>query len=255
MEPGFYKNYFEVERDHWLMVGRRNIIYDMIAKYSLKIPEKMRVLDFGCGSGYFVSKLAETGYQSYGLDISSEAVQFGQRQGIKNLAVMNSHKLNFDDGYFDCILAMDVLEHLEDESWAIKEIERVLAPGGIAIIMTPAFMFLWGVQDEVSHHYRRYRMPQLLNVVQQSGKLDIVHKSYFNTLLFFPITAVRLISGWFNIKHRVSDFDINNRFLNKIFFSIFNAERRFLRHMTFPFGVSILAVFKKPGENINPHTR
>lgn len=244
MDRSFYKNYFEVEKNHWLMKIRRSIVLDVLKKYGCK-PKETKILDFGCGSGYFVARLAERGYQSFGLDISAEAIEFGQRQGVKNIEVIDSHKINHPDDFFDAVILLDVVEHLEDESWAIKEVERVLVPGGVAVIMVPAFMFLWGVQDEVAHHYRRYTMPKLLEMTKKSSNLSVVQKTYFNTFLFAPIALVRLFSRWFNVKNRESDFDINNPILNKILFWIFNFERFLLHRFRFPFGVSILAVFKK----------
>ena len=245
MERSFYKNYFKTEKEHWLMVVRRMIARDNLKAYVAKKPKEAKVLDFGCGSGLFVTELEEHGYQAYGLDISEEAVKFGILQGRKNLDVIDAHKINFPDNTFDAIFGMAVLEHLEDESWALKEIERVLKPGGAVILMVPAYMFLWGVQDEVAHHYRRYTKRSLLKKLKESTSLKEEKSSYFNTFLFLPIAGLRLVSRTFGIQGRESDFDINNPFLNKFFFSIFNAERKLLAHITFPFGVSVLAVMKK----------
>lgn len=227
------------------MKVRRLLVLDILKKYNKKDRHETRILDFGCGSGYFVGELAEIGYESFGLDNSAEAIEFGRSRGVKNLAITDGRKIGFPDNYFDCVLLLDVIEHLDNESWAIKEVERVLVPGGITVIMAPAFMFLWGVQDEVSRHYRRYNMPQLVNVVKQNSNFGMIFKSYFNTILFLPIAITRIISRWFHIKSRTSDFDINNRFLNKILFHIFNFERYLLQHLRLPFGVSILAVFRK----------
>lgn len=246
MERSFYKNYFKVEREHWLMKVRRMIVRDNLSTFLAKKPQETKILDFGAGSGLLVSELANAGYQSYGLDISAEAVKFGQLQGVKNLQVIDSHKIDFPDHTFDAVLVLDVLEHLEDEHWALKELERVLAPGGVVIIMVPAFMFLWGIQDEVAHHYRRYTLGRLVKRIREATSLSIARTSYFNTFLFLPIAAVRLLSRLLHIKGRESDFDINNAFLNKIFFSAFNAERKLLQKTRFPFGVAALVVLKKP---------
>ena len=245
MERSFYKNYFKIEKEHWLMVVRRMIVGDNLRTYLGKKPGESKVLDFGCGSGIFVNELAKQGYQAHGLDISEEAVKFGTLQGIQNLGVIDSHKIDFGDNTFDAVFTLDVLEHLEDEKWALDEIRRVLKPGGVAIIMVPAYMFLWGVQDEVAHHYRRYTRGSLLKKIREATSLQMVRSSYFNTLLFLPITGVRLMSRLLGIKGRESDFDINSPFLNKLFFSIFNTERKLLRNVNFPFGVSVLAVLKK----------
>ena len=245
MNRNFYKNYFEIEKNHWLMRVRRQIIIDNLKKYFSEKPSEIKILDFGCGSGIFVNELQKRGYQTSGIDISEEAIKYGELRGIKNLKIQDSHKLDYPNGNFNAVLSMDVLEHLEDESWAIKEVERILKPGGKFIIMVPAYQFLWGVQDEVAHHYRRYTLGGLKKKIIGSGKLEISHATYFNTLLFLPIAAVRLSSKIFGLKKRQSDFDINNPFLDKIFFSIFNFERKLLKHMKFPFGVSALLVLEK----------
>ncbi len=225
---------------------RRTIIMDALQSYLAKSTNNQKILDFGCGSGYLVSELSKAGYEAYGLDVSEEAIQYGKRQGINNIEVIDRHRISYPDGYFQAVLALDVLEHLEDESWAIKEMERVLAPGGILVVMVPAFRFLWGVQDEVAHHFRRYTMPGLLKAIGKSSNLSLIRKTYFNTLLFGPIAVVRMLTRWFRIRNRESDFEINNKFTNSLFFIIFNFERKLLKRFNFPVGVSILAVFKKP---------
>lgn len=245
MNRNFYKNYFEIEKNHWLMRVRRMIIDDNLNKYLTKKPNETKILDFGCGSGFFTDKLQEKGYQSFGIDISEEAIKFGELKGIKNLSVQDSHKLNYPDNNFDVVLSMDVLEHLEDESWAIKEVNRVLKSGGMFVVMVPAYKFLWGVQDEVAHHYRRYTLGNVKKIILNNGKFKIIRSSYFNTLLFMPIVLVRVISRIFKLNKRQSDFDINNPIIDKILFQIFNFERKLLRHIKFPFGVSILLILKK----------
>jgi dTDP-4-dehydrorhamnose reductase len=242
MERSFYKNYFKVEKEHWLMRVRRSIVRDNLARYG---SPGGKLLEFGCGSGIFVAELADAGFESFGLDISVDAVQFGTLQGVKNLAVIEGHKIDFADNTFDVALSLDVIEHLEHEEWALKEIERVIKPGGLLVIMVPAYMFLWGVQDEVAHHYRRYTMRGLTKKVLSSTSLSVVRKSYFNTFLFLPIALVRLFCRCFGIRGRESDFDLNTPILNRILFAVFNLERKLLRRLRFPFGVSILAVFEK----------
>ena len=242
MERCFYRNYFKIDREHWLMRGRRMIVLDNLARYS---SPGARVLELGCGSGIFVGELADAGFDSSGLDISADAVHFGQLQGVRNLAVLAGHRIDFPDDTFDAVLSLDVIEHLEHEEWALKEIERVVKPGGLVVIMAPAYKFLWGLQDEVAHHYRRYTMRALVKKVRSATSLAVVRKSYFNTFLFLPIALVRLACRLFGIRGRESDFDLNSPLLNRILFAVFNTERKLLRGLRFPFGVSVLAVFKK----------
>ncbi|MDO8496205.1 MAG: class I SAM-dependent methyltransferase [bacterium] len=243
MEKNFYKTYFTIEENNWWFRVRRNLIFDLLQKY--KVSKTAKIFDFGCGSGYTVGYLQKLGYDTSGSDISAEAIEFGLSKDVRNIAVARSGEIEPPEGNFDLILALDVIEHIEDDLGAIGAIERALRPGGMAILTVPAYQWLWGVQDEVAHHFRRYTMTGLTSVVKRSGDLTIIHKTYFNTFLFLPIAVVRMLSKWFNLRERESDFDISNGILNSIFYFIFNLETYFLKLFSFPFGVSILFILKK----------
>lgn len=243
MKVDFYKTYFEAEKTHWWFRVRRNMILRLIRKYKISKTEK--IFDFGCGSGYTVGYLQKLGYEASGSDISAEAIKFGILNGIHNLSVAKNDEIRSPDGGFGLILALDVIEHIEDDLGVVRAIEKALSPGGVAIVTVPAYQWLWGVQDEVAHHFRRYSMSGLVDVIKRSGNLRIIRKTYFNSFLFLPIALVRILSNWFNLKNRESDFNINSRFLNGLFYAIFNLETYFLKFFNFPFGVSILFVLKK----------
>lgn len=244
MEKNFYATYFDVEKAHWLMRGRRAIVLDMLARHLSK--PGGRVLDFGCGSGITVSALSQAGYDAHGVDFSQEAISFGGGKGIANLRAISDEKLPYPDASFDVITCMDVLEHLKDEQPALSEMRRVLKPGGLLIVMVPAYGFLWGQQDEIAHHYRRYTLGRLIEVVRHGSLMPLVKRSYFNTLLF-PLVALVRAGSWVlgSKPKRESDFDLNNRVLNAIFGAIFAFERLFLRKLNLPFGVSILLIARK----------
>ena len=242
MEKSFYKSYFKLEKENWWFRVRRNLIFRILQKY--KIGTDKKILDYGCGSGYLVGCLQRMGYDASGLDTSQEAVEFGRTQGVNNLQIAGYGEMPQNSG-FDLILALDVVEHIEDDMGAIRGLKGALKPGGLAIITVPAYQWLWGIQDEVAHHFRRYTMSGLTDTIKGSGGFKIVRKTYFNTFLFLPAAVVRLASKWFNIKNRESDFDINSSFLNPLFYFIFNTEVKSLKWFNFPFGVSILLILKK----------
>ncbi len=243
MDKDFYKTYFEIEKSHWWFRVRRNLILDLLRQY--KIPKTARIYDFGCGSGFTVGYLQKLGYDVSGADISAEAIEFGIDRGVRNLEVVQDHKIKSPEGGFDVILALDVIEHIKDHHGVIHDVEVALKQGGLAIITVPAYQWLWGVQDEVSHHHRRYTSESLARLVRENTNLKIIKETYFNTFLFIPIAIVRVFSKWFNLKQRESDFDINNKWLGGIFFFIFNLESKILRFIKMPFGTSILLVSKK----------
>lgn len=243
MESNFYKTYFELEKDNWWFRVRRNIISWLFKEYDLG--KENKILDYGCGSGFLAGQLQGGGYDVYGVDISEEAVGLGTSMGVRNLSRQSEVRVNFPGNSFDVVVAMDVVEHIENDRLAAKEFERLLRPGGYLMITVPAYQWMWGVQDEVAHHFRRYNMESLLSLFRGEPGLAVIKKTYFNTFLFVPIAAVRLASRLFKIKNRESDFDINGSFLNRILYRIFNLEAEFLKYVSFPFGVSILLVLKK----------
>jgi len=243
MDINYYKNYFRLEKNNWLFRVRRNLIYSIFEEYNIK--NDMRILDYGCGSGFIVGQLQARGYDACGTDISREAVEYGTSQGIKNLYPTNGVEVDFSDGSFDLILAMDVVEHINEDNLVIKEFERLLKPNGRLIITVPAYQWMWGVQDEVSHHFRRYSMSSMAKLLSFFPNLSVLRKTYFNTFLFPAVVLVRLTSKWFNIKNRESDFDVSDNFLNPIFYLIFNTEIKILKFFNYPFGVSILIILEK----------
>lgn len=243
MKSDFYKTYFETEKNHWWFRVRRSLIFDLLQKY--KISKTAKIFDFGCGSGYTVGYLQKLGYDASGTDVSVEAIEFGLSNGIRKLAIAKSGEIEPTEGGFDLILALDVVEHIQDDLGAIRAIETALRPGGIAIITVPAYQWMWGVQDEVAHHFRRYTLKSLVSILSADKNLKILRKIYFNTFLFPFIAIVRILSKWFNLGDRESDFEISNRFLNGLFYFIFNLETYFLKLFNFPFGVSILLILKK----------
>lgn len=239
MEKKLYQTYQEIEKKHWWFAGRRQIILNILKPLSKDI----KILDFGCNAGFLVKFLNIRGYKISGCDKSGEAINFGRADGTENLKIMENNVLPYANEEFDLVLCLDVLEHLEDDSAGLTEIKRVLKPGGQAIITVPAFKFLWGLQDRVSHHRRRYTQPNLKKLAEAGG-LKIERLSYFNSFLFFPIAAARL---WQKIirPRRFSDFDLNNKFLNFCLNIIFLTEVFLLKFINFPFGVSLLAILKK----------
>ncbi len=243
MDTNFYKTYFEAEKSHWWFKVRRDLVFDLLQKY--KITKTAKIFDFGCGSGYTVGYLQKLGYDVSGSDVSAEAIEFGLSMGVQNLSVAHEGEITHSEEGFDLILALDVIEHIQDDSGAIRATERALKQGGMAIITVPAYQWLWGVQDEVAHHYRRYTAGSLTCILNKNANLQILRETYFNTFLFIPIAIVRVLSKWFNLKERQSDFDINNKFTNGLFFFIFNLERKILKHINFCFGVSILVIVRK----------
>jgi SAM-dependent methyltransferase len=93
---------------------------------------------------------------------SPEAVRFCAEKGLGIIQLGDIRELQLPDGRFDLVLATDIIEHVDDDLAALRELRRVLKPGGYLLLTTiPAFHVLWGLQDDVGHHKRRDRLRKL----------------------------------------------------------------------------------------------
>lgn len=204
--------------------------------------DDLSILDIGSGTGALTKELECYG-DSIGVDVSQEAIRFAKSRGVHDVRLGSASETGLQSNSCDIVLCLDVLEHLPDDSAGVSEIKRVLKPGGTAIIFVPAFMFLWGITDEQSHHFRRYRLSEIEATVRASG-FTIQRKSYFNTLLFPPIALQRLLVRLLSISV-TSEVSMGNAFTNELFYRIFSFERTLLRYVNFPFGVSAMLVVTK----------
>src|SRR6266481_3322354 len=143
---------------------------------------------------------------------------------------------------FDVVLALDVLEHLDDDATALAEAARLLKPGATLVVTVPARPSLWGAQDVVSHHRRRYTKRTLRALFARAG-LPAPELTYFNTLLFPPLAAVRWLARAGRLSAQpASDFEKNRPGLaNELLARVFALECHLLRHLTLPIGASLLA--------------
>jgi SAM-dependent methyltransferase len=104
-----------------------------------KIDPPARILDFGCGRGEVVRMLRESGYDAFGCDPEADWVP-----GTPNLLTMSMspYRLPFPDGSFDVVVSNTVLEHVLNKEESLREIARVLKPGGYAMHLFPGRWYL-----------------------------------------------------------------------------------------------------------------
>lgn len=241
MERDFYRRYFEIEDRHWWFVGRRELFLRLLDRHLGPDAGGRRVLDVGCGTGTMLGHLARYG-SAEGIDASEEAVAFCHERGLDRVRRAEGVPLPFDDASFDLVTALDVIEHADDDGELLRELRRVAKPGGTLLVSVPAFMFLWGPQDEISHHRRRYTRPRLREAVSAAGWTPR-RLSYFNTFLFPPIAAVRVLRRERPERPLRSDFELTKPGrLNSLLARVFAAEAPLVDRVDLPFGVSILAL-------------
>lgn len=235
-----YPILFEVEQSHWWYIGRRRIIGEFVEKICRGVNDRRpRILDVGCGTGANLLLLSNYG-DAEGVDVSEDALSFCRERGLEKVRLGAGEELPYEDGAFDLVTAFDVVEHMDDDLAGLKEMRRVLRPGGRVLLFVPTFMFLWGLQDEVSNHRRRYRLPELRRVLEQAG-FEVERTTYANITFFLPILVVRKLMRLTGIKTDTEN-TINVPALNGVLGKILGAESWVLRHFNLPFGVSGLCV-------------
>jgi SAM-dependent methyltransferase len=249
MDPKFYSEYNRIEEEHWWFVGRRHIL-DSLLSSRQQIGSGLRILDVGCGTGGSLFLFQKFG-PTVGCDQEQKALAYCMERGARLLAQGSAENLPFRDESFDLVLALDVLEHVEEDAQVLHEFCRVCSARKHLLITVPAFEFLWGGQDIISHHRRRYRLPQLRDLLERAG-FAVEKITYFNTFLF-PVAALVRLAG--RLRNRAnppavhSDFSIGGSGAwNRVLGFIFKAEAPALLKWSFPFGVSILALATKIGD-------
>ena len=223
----------------------KSIVYDHLAPTG-----KTKFLEIGCGTGGFIQQIVE----NENLEITgSEIYLKGLLYAKKNLPNVDFIQFDVTQGEigeeFDLIVAFDVIEHIENDVAAIKNINKMLHKGGGLIITVPQHMFLWSKLDEILKHKRRYSRRELVDKLQENG-FDICYSTSF-LLVLFPLM---LISRMFDKGRDQSQSDevaLEKRVtfpnaLNWIFDLLMRIDEALIRWgISLPFGGTLVVVARK----------
>jgi SAM-dependent methyltransferase len=244
MEPDEYKTLYELEDTYWWYVARRRLVEEWLERLCGRAKQRI-VADFGCGTGANERVLGAFGNVVL-VDMSHDALHFCRKRGLERLVCSSAEQIALRSDSVDVATAMDMLEHIDNDIAGMREVLRVLKPGGSFLITVPAFGFLWSEHDEALHHRRRYTVYELRNKLTTAG-FEVIRTTHFITFLFFPILVMRVWQGAFkkNAYPKTSHV-ILPAWINSFLESLLNVERALCRVINLPFGVSIVAVARKP---------
>jgi SAM-dependent methyltransferase len=245
MEESYAQQYALLEGEHWWFRARRVILRDLLAQ--LGWPPQPRILEIGVGPGHNLLEVYPPDSRVEGVepnDVLAEIATARVPVPIFNASI-DQLPSEIQDGSYDGVALFDVLEHIEDDVRALQIVNRKLKPNGRIVLSVPAYMWLWGQHDVVNQHYRRYTSHELRKKLQVADFV-IERVTYFSTILFPAIAAVRLVARFSRGPHRKEgDFAYVRKSSNGVLLTLFAAERHFLRHFNFPFGVSLFAAARK----------
>lgn len=232
-----------VQQTHWWFAGRRQLLRQLL--HGLGPQPSWRILEVGCGTGANLPVLIDAGVQQVvGCDYALLALKHCAAHARRAaLLQTEARALPFESSTFDVVVAADVLEHLDDDTAALGEFERVLKPGGYLLVTVPAFPFMWGPQDVVAQHKRRYLRGDLVGLIARSG-LQVRRCFHFNYLLMLPIWLARKVLLASRARVR-SENEINTAWLNNLLTRIFAADVMTAVHLRPRWGVSLCLVASK----------
>lgn len=246
------QRYYELGENYFWLASHYDIVMDWATPKLKKKSNagKIKILDAGCGPGNLVSKLLPWG-EVVGADTSTDALEFCQQKHSIEVKRITSKELPFSDNSFDFIFAIEVIEHIEDDLFAMQELKRILKPNGYLLVTVPAFMLLWGSHDEWNEHYRRYTKKRLSNVALSAG-FEIEKLRYMKLLFFIPLFILRFIKKGIQIikkrkenEQRQDDFYSLPPRINRFFHLLINWETPIVSNLPLPLGCSMIGLFYK----------
>jgi SAM-dependent methyltransferase len=242
MERNAYEEMQVLESSHWWFRARREILADQIARLSL--PANSRILEVGAGTGGNLDLLRRFGRVDAVEPDDASRAYATHKTGIAVQPGMLPDGLPNYEYAFDLVTALDVVEHVGADAESIAMLGRMLKPGGFLLTTVPAWAWLWSAHDEYHHHKRRYTLAEYRALFEAAG-LNVRRATYFNTILFPLIVAVRLAKNALGAAEADAQ-GLPGPLINGCLQRLFASERWALRFVNLPLGVSILVIAERP---------
>jgi len=238
---------YRVEQQHFWWKGLRSFVRPLLADAAAG-RQRVRLLDCGCGTGANLIMLGEFGDAS-GFDVSFRGLEFAQRYGQRRVAQASITDIPFADAVFDVVTAFDVLYSLseEAEAAALREMRRVLKPGGTLIVNVAALRILRGNHAVFGAEVRRSTRRRLRRLLGDAG-FRVTRLTYSNAFLFPLMLTVRTgqrLMGLATPEEAGTDVVMPPATVNSVLTWLLRAEARVLRVVDMPIGSSLLCVARK----------
>jgi SAM-dependent methyltransferase len=232
-----------LESSHWFFVGMREITFSLLAPY-VDGRTRLRILDVGCGTGGNLLELTRFG-SARGVDASPVCVRYCHEKGL-DVTLGSMSALPAGPESADVLTMFDVLNQADpsDAQAILAGAAAVLAPGGLFVFREPAMPIAAGAHDRATNVRYRLTRAQAESLLKGAG-FEPLRLTYVNALLFGPIVLTRRIQELLRPGHAESDVHPAAAPLNALLLSVLRLEKRFLRRVNLPFGVSLFGIARK----------
>jgi SAM-dependent methyltransferase len=253
MQTEDYEYLYALEESFWWFEGMREITAALLDPVCPPGCNRL-ILDAGCGTGGNLDWLQRYAgnEQVRGIDLSVDALKFCSAREHKLLAQSSVTALPFVNNKFDLVTSFDVLPQLPregDDNRALREMCRVLRPGGIIFIRVAAYEWLRSGHDQALGTHQRYHLPTLRQRMERAG-FRILRTTYANSFLLPVVIARRLVMKRVGLADPGSDVKplaSGLRWLDTAMKSALLAEARWLGHQShrLPAGLSAICIAEK----------
>ena len=221
---------------------------ESILRHEVDSGSSLNILSVGCGPAEGLKWLVPfAGPKGKVVGLDRDPIHARRLPDYAEFIIGTLERAPLAPASFDVVLALDVLEHLDDDLSGLHEAARIVKPGGLLLVTVPALPSLWGGQDVVSEHRRRYTRHSLSHLFSEA-RLSNYRLQYFNTLLFPLVAFVRWPRRALGLGTRQrSDAEDNHPgLINDTLAWIFGAESYFINYAPTPIGVSLVARYRPP---------
>ena len=207
----------------------------------------LRLLDCGFGTGYNLQHLLLPHGRAFGFDLAEDAMHRGRKAGL-SIARGNMHHIPFRSETFDIATSFDVVQSVPDDAAALREMARVLKPGGFIVLNVTALEFLRGDHSEVWGELRRYTPKRMERLLVEAG-FEPVRIAFVFASILPIILGIRLgqrLMRPFRAPTGSDDLDVPAAPANAVLAWLVRGEAALARRVPMPFGSSLLVVARKP---------
>lgn len=247
MDKAIFQKIHELQKNGWWFGNaRNNLVGSLLEKYIPEYSDK-KALDVGCSEGAFLDYLSDKKINVQAIDIDENAIEFCRERGYGDKVKYGSLlDIPYENETFDIVFLLDIVEHVKDDHKAVEEVSRVLKPAGTAVIIVPAYQWLWSRNDIAYHHHRRYNVNSIKKLVK-SKDLGITFISFFNTILFPVFVIFTMFSKFSGRKQDSTVLKPVPGIFNFLLTKVMQFERWLIikTGTRMPFGSSIILIVSK----------